>query len=227
MAVPEALNLNQLSGSGILVLLSLLGMASFLLLLVTSYVKIFVVFGLLRSALGVQVPPTSVLAGLSVALTVVVMTPVFTRAWDGAAPHAAIFADAGRSEDQRLDALKAGFASGAAPVREFLDRHAHEMHKARFAEVSRRLNPEREIRARDFLVLIPSFLISELTEAFQIGFLLFLPFLILDLLTANVLMALGMHMVSPTGVSLPLKLLLFVSVDGFSLLASALLLSYA
>ena len=76
-------------------------------------------------------------------------------------------------------------------------------------------------------MLIPAFLISEITEAFQIGFLLFLPFLILDLLTANVLMALGMHMVSPTAVSLPLKLLLFVAVDGFWLLSSALMLSYA
>lgn len=216
------------SGSNALVLLSLLGAVSFLLLLVTSYVKIFVVFGLLRSALGTpQLPPTSVLAGLSIVLTLVIMTPVFTRAWENAAPHAAAFADTTRSGDQRLEALEAGLVSGAKPVREFLDRHAHAAHKARFAETARELNPQDNVSKNDFRILIPSFLVSEITEAFQIGFLLFLPFLILDLLTANVLMALGMHMVAPTAVSLPLKLLLFVSVDGFSLLSSALMLSYA
>lgn len=226
--MPEGLDFSAFSGSNILVLLSFFGILSFVLLFITSYVKIFVVFGLLRSALGTpQLPPTSVLAGLSVVLSVVIMTPVFLRAWENAAPHAAIFADVSRNEHQRFDALKQGLTASSHPIREFLERHAHSSHKIRFSEVARTLHPNDPIRENDFRVLIPSFLISEITEAFQIGFLLFLPFLILDLLTANVLMALGMHMVSPTGVSLPLKLLLFVTVDGFSLLSSALMLSYA
>lgn len=222
------LDFSQLSGSNVLVLLSLLGIVSFALLFVTSYVKIFVVFALLRSALGTpQLPPTSVLSGLAVVLSVVVMTPVFTRAWESAASHFLAFSDVSRDADARMDSLTAGLRTGAEPLRAFLDRHAHADTRRQFAAVTRRLQPEREVQEQDFLVLIPVFLISEITEAFQIGFLLFLPFLILDLLTANVLMALGMHMISPTTVSLPLKLLLFVSVDGFSLLASALLLSYA
>jgi type III secretion protein R len=220
--------LSQTQGSTFLVLLSLLGFLSFALLFVTSYVKIAVVFGLLRSALGTpQLPPTMVLTGLAVILSVAVMTPVFTKAWTAAAPQAEVFADVDRPEAERVQALAGAVRDGAEPVRAFLKRHAHPAQQEGFAHVTGRLNPGMTVTRDDYLVLIPAFLISEITEAFQIGFLLFLPFLILDLLTANVLMALGMHMVSPTAVSLPLKLLLFVAVDGFWLLSSALMLSYA
>ncbi|PKN26174.1 MAG: EscR/YscR/HrcR family type III secretion system export apparatus protein [Deltaproteobacteria bacterium HGW-Deltaproteobacteria-22] len=220
--------LSQTQGSTFLVVLSVLGFLSFALLFVTSYVKIAVVFGLLRSALGTpQLPPTMVLTGLALVLSVAVMMPVFSRSWTALAPQAEVFADAGQPEEARVQALVRGVKDGAEPFRTFLGRHAHPMDQQGFADVTKRLNPEMTVARDDFLVLIPAFLISEITEAFQIGFLLFLPFLILDLLTANILMALGMHMVSPTAVSLPLKLLLFVAVDGFYLLSSALMLSYA
>jgi len=220
--------LSQTQGSTFLVILSVLGFLSFAILFVTSYVKIAVVFGLLRSALGTpQLPPTMVLTGLAIILSVAVMMPVFSRAWTALGPQAVVFADPKQPEDVRAQALVTGLTAGAEPFRAFLGKHAHPMEKEGFAAVTKRLNPEMTVGPDDFLVLLPAFLISEITEAFQIGFLLFLPFLILDLLTANILMALGMHMVSPTAVSLPLKLLLFVAVDGFYLLASALMLSYA
>jgi len=220
--------LSQTQGSTFLVILSILGFLSFALLFVTSYVKIAIVFGLLRSAMGTpQLPPTMVLTGLAVILSIAVMMPVFSRSYAALAPQAVVFADVKQPVDARTQALERGLVAGAEPFRAFLGRHAHPMEKEGFTAVTRRLNPELNVTRDDFLVLVPAFLISEITEAFQIGFLLFLPFLILDLLTANILMALGMHMVSPTAVSLPLKLLLFVAVDGFYLLASALMLSYA
>ncbi len=220
--------LSSSQGSTHIVILSLLGFLSLAILFVTSYVKIAIVFGLLRSALGTpQMPPTMVITGLAVVLSIAVMMPVFIRAWTELAPVMETFSDSSAPDEERLAALKGGLKKGSQPFREFLDRHAHEKEKEGFAAISRQLNPGAEIRRNDFIVLIPGFLISEITEAFQIGFLLFLPFLVLDLLVGNVLMALGMHMVSPASVALPLKLLLFVAVDGFYLLASALMLSYA
>jgi type III secretion protein R len=115
------------------------------------------------------------------------------------------------------------------PMRAFLDKHANERERIFFADASRRLMGEQvaaQIGPRDFVILVPAFVLSELTEAFLIGVLIALPFLVVDLVVANVLMALGMQMMSPTMISLPAKLLLFVLLDGWSRLAHALVLTY-
>jgi type III secretion protein R len=115
------------------------------------------------------------------------------------------------------------------PMRGFLDKHAHERERAFFADAARRLMGEEtaaQIEPKDFVILVPAFAVSELTEAFLIGVLIALPFLVVDLVVANVMMALGMQMMSPTMVSLPLKLLLIVLLDGWTRLAHALVLTY-
>jgi len=115
------------------------------------------------------------------------------------------------------------------PVRRFLERHSHEKDRAMLLDLAKRMRPPKdaaEITNRDFLVLVPAFVLSELKEAFQIGFILFVPFLVLDMVVSNILLALGMHMLSPTTVALPFKLLLFVLVDGWYLITRGLVLGY-
>jgi type III secretion protein R len=217
------------NSSNVLVLLSVMGFLSFLLLFVTSFVKIAIVFGLLRSALGTpQMPPTTVITGLSIILSFYIMYPVFSDTYDECQPHFKEFISKKTDSATKVELFLTMAKKGSDPLRKFLSRHAHEKDKNAFHELSKVLHKKkgRSLGKENFLVLIPSFLLSEITEAFQIGFLLFLPFLILDLLTANILMALGMHMLSPTTVSLPFKLLLFVAVDGFALLSYALVKSY-
>ena len=129
-----------------------------------------------------------------------------------------------------LDALGAAVEAGAGPLRAFLTRNAGARERALFLDLARQARPDDQrdrVGEDDVLVLLPAFLVTELSEAFQIGFLVFLPFLVVDLVVSNVLMSLGMHMLSPTQVSMPFKLLLFVLVDGWYLLARALVLGYA
>lgn len=205
-------------------LLLLLGAAALvpvLLVTLTSFLKIAVVLSVLRSALGApQVPPSTAVTGLALVLTLGVMAPVAEAAWAAASARPAGGADG---------ALEAG-ARGLVPLKAFLSRFAREDDRATFLEVARRLRaPGRAGAAgpEDLAVLAPAFMVSELRRAFTIGFLVFLPFLVVDLVVANVLLALGLTQLSPTSVALPLKLLLLVAVDGWRLLARALALSYA
>jgi type III secretion protein R len=125
--------------------------------------------------------------------------------------------------------MLAAAARSAAPLKAFLVKHGHEEDRALFLDLARQLRGEAradEVAAEDLVVTVPAFMISELKEAFQIGFLVFLPFLVLDMVIANLLLALGMQSLSPTSVSLPFKLLLFVMVDGWQLLAQGLVLGY-
>ncbi len=214
----------------LLVLIGLLALLPTALVLLTSFLKMSVVLSIARSAVGApQVPPTSAITGLALALTVLVMAPVVRRTVDlarAAPPNATL--------EARLAALER--ASG--PLREFLSRFARPDDRAAFLGVARRLAPGPLRQAQgepeldppaetDLAVLAPAFVVSELRRAFTIGFLVFLPFLVVDLAVANVLLALGLAQLSPTAVALPLKLLLFVAVDGWKLLARALALSYA
>ncbi len=215
-----------LDSSSVVLLLSALGLVSFALIFVTSFVKIIIVLGLLRSALGVpRVPPSSVLAGIAIILSFYIMYPVFHDVYETTQPHFIRFA--GATGNQRVEELVLLAKEGSKPFKAFLSRHAHAQEKETFSQLSKELHKGKGFSQESAMVLVPSFLMSEIKEAFIIGFLLFLPFLILDLLAANILMAMGMHMLSPTSVSLPFKLLLFISVDGFSLLAHALIKSYA
>jgi type III secretion protein R len=209
----------------IVALIAVLGLAPFAALLVTSYTKLVVVLGLLRLALGIQqVPPNMVLNGLAIILSIYIMAPVGMSAWDTVkqrdpAAGAATLADVSAIAD-----------SAAAPLKAFLSKHVKEREKKFFLKSAAELWPPEKaqsVREDDMLVLVPGFTVSELTEAFQIGFVLYLAFIVIDLVVANVLLALGMQMTSPTVIAVPFKLLLFVVLDGWSRLVHGLVLTYS
>ncbi|HTN52011.1 MAG TPA: flagellar type III secretion system pore protein FliP [Anaeromyxobacter sp.] len=205
----------------LLVLLGLLALLPAALVMLTSFLKIAVVLSIARSALGApQVPPTTVVTGLALVLSLLVMAPVVERSAALARP-----APGERGVAGTLAALD----RAAGPLRAFLGRFARADDRAAFLDVARRLRgPAAEPPGEgDLAVLAPAFVVSELRRAFTMGFLVFLPFLVVDLVVANTLLSLGLTQLSPTSVSLPLKLLLFVAVDGWRLLARALALSYA
>jgi type III secretion protein R len=202
----------------------------FILLLMTSFVKIAVVLAILKSAFGsVQVPPSQIVTGLALILTIFVMAPTGERMYQAIEPELGKSAGADMLSGQGLEALAAAADKAKEPVREFLLRHAAARERSVFHALALRLRSA-EARAgvseRDFLVLAPAFLATELRRAFEIGFLIFIPFLVVDLVIANLLLALGMHMLSPTTVSLPFKLLLFVLADGWQLVLRGLVESY-
>jgi type III secretion protein R len=202
----------------LLVLIGLLAVLPAALVVLTSFLKMTVVLSIARSALGApQVPPSSALTGLALALTVLVMAPVAQRSAEAARP---------RAGEAGLTGSLAALERGAGPLREFLGRFARPDDRATFAEVAGRLRGTAPPPDDDLTVLCPAFVVSELRRAFTMGFLVFLPFLVVDLVVANALLALGLTQLSPTSVSLPLKLLLFVAVDGWRVLARTLALSY-
>jgi len=198
-----------------------LAVLPFVAMVVTSYTKIVVVLGLLRNALGLQgVPPNSVLNGVALIVTCFVMAPVGMEAMHRA--HLTGETSAGAQVMPLLDA-------GREPFRGFLKAHATEREKAFFLRSARQIWPAgraAELKEDDLIVLAPAFILSELTAAFKIGFLLYLSFIVIDLVVANVLMALGLSQVSPTNVAIPFKLLLFVSLDGWSMLVHGLISTY-
>ncbi len=199
----------------LIALLTLLTIAPSLLLMVTSFTRIAVVFSLLRTALGTQgSPPNQVLVGLSLFLTFFVMQPVFERAYnEGIQPLI----------EERITEREA-FDRAAQPFREFMLRHTREQDLLLFAQMSRQ--PIATPNDTPMQVLIPAFMLSELKRAFEIGFLLFIPFLVIDMVVSSILMAMGMMMLPPVVISLPFKLIFFVLVDGWNMLAGALVQSY-
>ena len=208
-----------------------LSLIPFALLMVTSFVRISVVLSILRSAIGTPaVPPTQVLTGLALVLTIAVMAPTGQRMYDAMRPALGMAAGADITSGETVAAL--GFAAdrGKEPLRDFILKHTDPRDRASFLAVTLKMRAPAERAAvsdRDFGVIVPAFVTSELRRAFQIGFLLFIPFLVVDMVIANLLLALGMHMLSPTTVSLPFKLLLFVIADGWTLVIRGLLQSYA
>ena len=228
VAVPGALDRAFASvnggggGSGLslslqlLLLMGLLTILPGLILMMTSFTRILVVLSILRQALGLQQsPPNQVLVGLSLFLSLFVMAPTLDRLnAEAIAPYAA----------GTINAEQA-ITNGGAAFHSFMIRQTREKDLALFAELAK---APKFARADDvpFSVLLPAFVTSELKTAFQIGFMLFLPFLVIDLVVASVLMSLGMMMMSPALVSLPFKLLLFVLVDGWALLMGSLAASF-
>jgi type III secretion protein R len=212
-----------------LVVVGALVIVPVLLMTTTSFVKISVVFSILKNALGAgDVPGAAVVTALAAILTLYVMAPVGAEIAEAAEPAASRVEVADPLGD--LARLGEVFGAGVEPLRAFLSRNAGEREQGLFLDLAREARPPEQrddVQPGDLLVLLPSFLVTELTEAFQIGFLVFLPFLVVDLVVANVLMSLGMHMLQPTQVSMPFKLLLFVLVDGWYLLARALVVGYA
>ncbi|MBK7858231.1 MAG: type III secretion system export apparatus subunit SctR [Archangiaceae bacterium] len=203
-------------------LLALMALVPFAVVMLTSFSKMAVVLSLVRSALGTQqAPPTIVLTGLAAVLSAHVMAPVFEQIWSSARATYELHPNGDQLVDSAGPTLQ--------PLRDFLEKHGGADERARFLDMARELRPveqAEQVSEHDLTVIVPAFVIAELKEAFTIGFLVFLPFLVLDMLIANVLLALGMQTLSPSQVSLPFKVLLFVAVDGWALLARGLILGY-
>jgi type III secretion protein R len=196
--------------------LSALALLPILLMSVTSFAKIAIVLSILKNALGgSDIPSGAIVMALAVALSVFVMAPVATDIQ-------VRMAQSGGATALSAERL---LAATAEPVRAFLARNAGEREVALFVDLAKK--KQRTVAPSDLSVLWPSFAVSELRRAFQVGFYIFLPFLVLDLLVASILVALGLHGLTPSAVALPFKLLLFVSADGVVLLSRALILGYA
>ncbi|MBL6454121.1 flagellar type III secretion system pore protein FliP [Belnapia sp. T6] len=201
-------------------LIGLLSLAPSLLVMATAFTRIAIVLSLLRSAIGAQgVPPNPVLIGLALFLTLFVMQPALEASWrEGLAPMM----------EGRISELD-GIAASAEPFRRFMAAQVREGDLALFTDLAR-LPPVPEGAAPDQLpwrALLPAFLVGELKRAFEIGFLLFLPFLVIDMVVASLLMSLGMMMLPPSVVSLPFKLIFFVLVDGWRLVSGSLVQGFA
>lgn len=194
----------------------------FLAVVATSFIKIAVVLLLVRNALGVQqIPPNMALNALSIILSGYIMAPVFIQTYD--------ILQNGNFAYNTLDGLQQTFNSSKGPLLAFLDRHADERERQFFLKATAELWPPSLaslVNENNIAVMLPAFTVSQLREAFEIGFLLYLPFIAIDLIVSNILLAMGMMMVSPLTISLPFKLFLFVMVDGWSRLILGLVKTY-
>jgi flagellar biosynthetic protein FliP len=200
----------------ILILFTVLSLAPAILIMMTSFTRIVVVLSFLRQALSTQnMPPNQLIIGLSLFLTFFVMQPV----WNEINTRSL-----GPYMEEKIDQGTA-IARAEAPLREFMFKQTREKDLAMFVELGRVVKPKTR-RDIPTWVLIPAFMVSELKTAFQIGFMLYLPFLIIDMVVASVLMAMGMMMLPPVVISLPFKLLLFVLVDGWDLVIGSLVKSF-
>jgi type III secretion protein R len=202
-----------------------LSLVAFVAMIATSYLKIVVVISLIRNALGIQsIPPNSVVNALALILTFYIMAPVVGESWDNY--H--------RYKEENVPAVEYNTdlaLKSAEPFRQWLVRQTNDRERAFFVSTAERLwaKPDEETAKVDpesFHILIPSFCVSELSKAFQIGFLIYLPFIAIDIIVSNILLAMGMMMVSPVTISLPFKLLLFVMVNGWTLLIQGLIRGY-
>lgn len=223
-AAAQAINIQFGEGTGVteralqlVALITVLSLAPSILVMVTSFTRIVVVLSLLRTAIGAgTAPPNSVMVALALFLTAFIMAPTFREAYDaGIQPFAA----------GQIQAEEA-FNRASRPFHTFMLRHTREKDLQLFIDLARQPAPERreDVSLR---ILVPAFMISELRRAFEIGFLLYLPFLVIDLVVASVLMSMGMMMLPPIAVSLPFKLIFFVLVDGWNLVAGSLVQSYS
>jgi flagellar biosynthesis protein FliP len=200
----------------IVVLLTVLSLAPSILIMTTSFIRIAVVLSFLRHAIGTQqMPPNQLLLGLALILTMFIMSPVITVSYnEGVKPYL----------DEKISKEEA-FTKGVAPFRKFMLAQTREQDLSLFVNMSK-MPPPKNSDDIPLQVLVPGFVISELRTAFQIAFVIFIPFLVIDMVVASVLMSMGMMMLPPSMVSLPFKLLLFVLVDGWYLLIKSLVESF-
>jgi flagellar biosynthetic protein FliP len=222
-AAAQDINISLGQGSGLterviqlIAFITVLSLAPSILIMMTSFTRIVVVLSLLRTALGTATaPPNAVIVALALFLTAFVMGPALQNAYDnGIKPLI-----------NNEISVEQAFDRSSAPLKVFMQKNVREKDLALFSDMSREPRPAspEDLSLR---ILVPAFMISELKRAFEIGFLLFLPFLIIDLVVASVLMSMGMMMLPPVIVSLPFKLIFFVLVDGWSLVAGSLIQSY-
>jgi len=209
----------------LIVVLGIATLLPFAFMTLTAFVKISTVLQIVRGAIGAQnVPSNAVIMAFAGALTLLAMAPLGTRLNERVGPLLAPNAQADTAEW-----LLGVSAAAKQPIADFLQKNASERERGRFFEIARAARPaaERQLVSRDDLtVVIPAFVVSELLAAFALGFAIYLPFLVIDLVVANVLLALGMQMLNPSQISLPFKLLLFVAIDGWGLLAQTLVTGY-
>jgi flagellar biosynthetic protein FliP len=222
-ALAQDISVNFAQGTGLterviqlIALLTVLSLAPSILIMMTSFTRIVVVLSLLRTALGTATaPPNAVIVSLALFLTAFVMGPALQRSYDvGIKP---LLSNEITPEQ--------AFERGSGPLRAFMQKNVREKDLKLFVDMAAQTAPAKP-EDLSLRVLVPAFMISELKRAFEIGFLLFLPFLIIDLVVASVLMSMGMMMLPPVVVSLPFKLIFFVLVDGWSLVAGSLIQSY-
>ena len=202
----------------LLALMTVLTLLPSMLLMMTSFVRIIIVMSILRQALGTgQTPPNQVLAGLALFLTLFIMQPVMTDVYNNALlPYM----------NQNMP-FEQALAAAEEPIRGFMMAQTREEDIAMFLEIARNKTELQGPESVPFTTLVPAFLTSELKSAFTIGFLIYIPFVVIDLIVASVLMSMGMMMLSPMIISLPFKLMLFVLVDGWSMLMGSLASSFA
>jgi type III secretion protein R len=210
--------------SGVVTLL-LVSLVPFAAVMVTSFTKIVIVFGLLKNALGLpQIPPATVTNGLALILSAFIMAPVFQKAGDAiVGPDGSLATSKAALDPVRI------FNEVREPLREFMLKQTTPTQREFFTDAATKIWPAQMRETLDdkhLMVLIPTFSISEINKAFRIGFLIYLVFIVIDMIVANVLLALGMSMMQPTMLSAPIKLLLFIAVDGWNRLVQLLVLSY-
>jgi flagellar biosynthetic protein FliP len=197
-------------------LLTVLSLAPSILVMVTSFTRIVIVLSFLRTAMGTQqTPPNQVLMSLALFLTMFIMMPTMERSWDeGIRPYI----------DSQIDEKEA-FAKASAPVHEFMRKYVREQDLKLFLDAAKE-GPVASPEDIPIKALIPAFMISELRRAFEIGFLVFIPFLVIDMVVASVLMSMGMMMLPPIIIALPFKIIFFVLVDGWFLIVGSLIQSF-
>ena len=200
----------------IAIILMLFVLAPTLLLMVTSFTRLIIVFGLLRQALGLQQsPPNQVIISLSLILTFFIMEPYAKKAWEnGIQPYM-----------KETINYEVAFDESVGPFKEFMIKNTREKDLALFYRIKKEENPQ-NIADVSLTLLMPAFVVSELRTAFEIGFLVFLPFLVIDIIVASILMSLGMMMLPPVMISLPIKLIFFIIIDGWHLIIGNLAQSF-
>ena len=209
----------------LIIALAIATLLPFAFMTLTSFVKISTVLQIVRGAIGAQnVPSSTVILAFAGALTILAMAPLGSRLSERVTP---LLAQAQQADSAEW--LLGVTAAAKEPIQSFLRLNASERERRRFYEIARAARPSAErdrVQPDDLSVIVPAFVASELLAAFALGFAIYLPFLVLDMVVANVLLALGMQMLNPTQVSLPFKLLLFVAIDGWGLLAQTLVTGY-
>jgi type III secretion protein R len=222
---PAAQAASDIAGKPLLLVvgIAIASLLPFVLMGATAFVKISTVLQIVKSAIGAQsVPSGTVVMVLAGSLSLLAMAPVAERMSERVTPLL-------NSDRDAIALVRDGAAAISEPMRDFFKANASATERMRFFKVAQEARPEADrskVHESDFAVLLPSFVVTELAEAFKMGFLLYLPFLVIDLVIANVLLALGMQMMNPTQVSLPFKLLLFAAINGWGLLSQALVSGY-
>lgn len=228
----DLLGNDSISNRPLILMTAMAGLAliPFVGMMVTSFVKIAVVLSITRQAIGTQqAPPTTVITGMAIILTVYVMQPVGLQIYNRVDKLIEIRRGGDVLAKENVDIIVDALKQAKEPVKAFLMKNSNEKDRQMFYRVAFRLRaPEdrADLKPDDMVIITPAFVISELTKAFQIGFIIFIPFLVIDMVVSNILMALGMQMLSPTTISLPFKILLFVLVDGWYLITRGLVLGY-